>query len=58
MYHFRVYYSSEEKLPRFITNQGKLLAEILETYIPHSKQLGSLVGYFFSGFYGVYKEKQ
>jgi superfamily II DNA or RNA helicase len=57
MHHFQVYYSSEEKLPRFITNQNRLLAEILETYIPHSKQLDFLVGYFFfSGFNGIYKE--
>jgi superfamily II DNA or RNA helicase len=44
-------------MPRFITNQEKLLSEILETYIPHSKQLDFLVGYFyFSGLYGIYKE--
>jgi superfamily II DNA or RNA helicase len=44
-------------LPRFITNQDKLLSEILGKYIPNSKQLDFLVGYFyFSGFNGIYKE--
>ncbi|MDR2717068.1 MAG: phospholipase D-like domain-containing protein, partial [Treponema sp.] len=44
-------------MARFITNQEKLLSEILGTSIPHSKQLDFLVGYFyFSGFYGIYKE--
>jgi len=43
-------------LPRFITNQDKLLAEVLGNYIPNSKQLDFLVGYFcFSGFNGIYK---
>jgi superfamily II DNA or RNA helicase len=42
---------------RFITNQGDLLAELLKTYIPNSKQLDFLTGYFyFSGFYSIYKE--
>jgi hypothetical protein len=44
-------------MARFITNQDKLFSELLETYIPHSKQLDFLVGYFyFSGFYRIYKE--
>jgi superfamily II DNA or RNA helicase len=44
-------------LSRFITNQNLLFKELLETYIPRSKQLDFLVGYFFfSGFCGVYKE--
>ena len=43
-------------MPRFITNQDKLLADVLENYIPNSKQLDFLVGYFyFSGFNGIYK---
>jgi superfamily II DNA or RNA helicase len=42
---------------RFITNQDQLLKDLLETYIPGSKQLDFLVGYFyFSGFYSIYKE--
>ena len=42
-------------MPRFITNQDKLLSELLESYIPNSKQLDFLVGYFyFSGFHGIY----
>jgi superfamily II DNA or RNA helicase len=42
---------------RFITNQQDLLSELLKTYIPNSKQLDFLVGYFyFSGFYSIYKE--
>jgi superfamily II DNA or RNA helicase len=42
---------------RFITNQHDLLSELLKTYIPNSKQLDFLVGYFyFSGFYSIYKE--
>jgi superfamily II DNA or RNA helicase len=41
---------------RFITNQEKLLSELLGTYIPHSKQLDFLVGYFyFSGFHRIYR---
>ena len=44
-------------MPRFITNQDKLLAEVLGDYIPHSGQLDFIVGYFyFSGFLGIYKE--
>jgi hypothetical protein len=44
-------------MARFITNQDKLLSELLETYIPHSKQLDFLIGYFyFSGFFRIYKE--
>ena len=44
-------------MARFITNQDKLLSELLGTSIPHSKQLDFLVGYFyFSGFYSIYKE--
>jgi len=30
-------------MPRFITNQDKLLAEVLGKYIPNSKQLDFLV---------------
>jgi hypothetical protein len=42
---------------RFITNQNDLLSELLKTYIPNSKQLDFLVGYFyFSSFYAIYKE--
>ncbi|MDR2343934.1 MAG: hypothetical protein LBD86_05325 [Spirochaetaceae bacterium] len=44
-------------MPGFITNQSDLFSELLKTYIPNSKQLDFLVGYFyFSGFYGIYKE--
>ncbi|MDR2729264.1 MAG: phospholipase D-like domain-containing protein, partial [Chitinispirillales bacterium] len=44
-------------MARFITNQETLLSELLESYIPNSKQLDFLVGYFyFSGFYGIHKE--
>ncbi|MDR0628206.1 MAG: phospholipase D-like domain-containing protein, partial [Treponema sp.] len=44
-------------MARFITNQKQLLKDLLETYIPGSKQLDFLVGYFyFSGFYSIYKE--
>ena len=43
-------------MPRFITNQNKLLSELLSSYIPQSKQLDFLVGYFyFSGFHSIYK---
>ncbi|MDR0599657.1 MAG: phospholipase D-like domain-containing protein, partial [Treponema sp.] len=43
-------------MSRFITNQNQLFKDLLETYIPHSKQLDFLVGYFFfSGFLGIYK---
>ena len=42
---------------RFITNQEKLLSELLGDYIPNSKQLDFLVGYFyFSGFYEISKQ--
>ncbi|MDR2446452.1 MAG: phospholipase D-like domain-containing protein, partial [Treponema sp.] len=44
-------------MPRFITNQSDLLSELLKTYIPNSKRLDFLVGYFyFSGFYSIYRE--
>ncbi|MDR1229901.1 MAG: phospholipase D-like domain-containing protein, partial [Spirochaetaceae bacterium] len=44
-------------MARFITNQHDLLSELLKTYIPASKQLDFLVGFFyFSGFYRIYKE--
>jgi superfamily II DNA or RNA helicase len=44
-------------MSRFITNQETLFKELLGTYIPHSKQLDFLVGYFFfSGFHGIYRD--
>jgi hypothetical protein len=46
-----------EKVARFITNQTDLLSELLKTYIPNSKELDFLTGYFyFSGYYSIYKE--
>jgi SNF2 family DNA or RNA helicase len=45
------------KVSRFITNQNQLLKDLLETYIPGSKQLDFLVGFFyFSGFTRIYNE--
>ena len=42
---------------QFITNQEKLLSEIVKNIFPCSKTLYFLVGYFsFSGFEEVYKE--
>ncbi|MDR2768693.1 MAG: hypothetical protein LBB82_10260, partial [Treponema sp.] len=44
-------------MPRFITNQSDLLSELLKTYIPNSKRLDFLTGYFyFSGFYSIHRE--
>ncbi|MDR0786230.1 MAG: hypothetical protein LBE74_10215, partial [Treponema sp.] len=44
-------------MARFITNQNQLLKDLLETYIPGSRQLDFLVGFFyFSGFTRIYNE--
>ena len=44
-------------MARFITNQNRLLKDLLETYIPGSKQLDFLVGFFyFTGFTRIYHE--
>jgi hypothetical protein len=38
-------------------NQETFLSDLLKTYIPHSKQLDFLVGYFyFSGFERIYEK--
>jgi superfamily II DNA or RNA helicase len=43
-------------LSRFITNQIELLKDLLNIYIPASKKLDFLVGYFyFSGFLSIYR---
>jgi hypothetical protein len=48
--------AGQGKMSRFITNQETLFKNLLESYIPDSKQLDFLVGYFFfSGFHGIYK---
>jgi len=42
--------------PEFITNQEKLLADVVNNILPSSKNLYFLVGYFyFSGFEEIYK---
>jgi superfamily II DNA or RNA helicase len=42
-------------LSRFITNQNEFLKDVLDIYIPGSKQLDFLVGFFcFSGFLRIY----
>jgi SNF2 family DNA or RNA helicase len=43
-------------LSKFITNQSELLSDLLNIYIPASKSLDFLVGYFyFSGFLSIYR---
>ncbi|MCG2725648.1 MAG: hypothetical protein L6420_05225 [Elusimicrobia bacterium] len=41
---------------QFITNQGKLLSDVIKNILPNSQNLYFLVGYFyFSGFKEIYK---